>query len=168
MRRVLVFPAFLCLFVVLVPIGAISQTYEAGLRKAAEALSSAMETAGQKSVTVLDLTDLQGSTTELGRFLAQELSDQLVAIARQVAVVDRANMQFLLREKNLSAEGFVNPESSKKIGNLIDIDTVILGSITPPGSEHSNEPPSDRSRNRKNCGVAICLFTHNRRFKHPI
>jgi curli biogenesis system outer membrane secretion channel CsgG len=133
MRRIRFYPAVFCLFVILSPVGAISQTYEVGLRKAAEALSSSIESAGQKSVTVLDLTDLQGATTELGRFLAQELSDQLVAITRQVAVVDRANMQFLLREKNLSAEGFVNPESSKKIGNLIGIDTVILGSITPLG-----------------------------------
>jgi hypothetical protein len=76
---------------------------------------------------------LQGTPNELGRFLAQELSTQLVSASRQVSVIDRANLQVLLRENSLSMEGLVNPSSSRKLGNLTGIDTIILGTVTQLG-----------------------------------
>jgi len=110
-----------------------AQGYEDDLRTIATSLTASLEEANQHSSTVLDFTDLQGSPTELGRFLAQELSDKLVAASKKISVVDRANLQVLLREHNLSVEGLINPESIQKIGNLIGIDTVIVGTTTPLG-----------------------------------
>jgi TolB-like protein len=107
--------------------------YEATLKTVAARLVSQLELAHQKSATVLDFTDLQGQGTELGRFLAQELSDQLVAAAKTISLVDRANLQVLLRENKLSMDGLINPESSRKLGNMIGIDTVISGTVTPFG-----------------------------------
>lgn len=116
-----------------VQFGLIAHGYEAEMRVIAGRLTSQLEKAGLKSGTVLDFTDLQGQGTELGRFLAQEFSDQLVASAKTLALVDRANLQHLLRENKLSMEGLVNPETTKKLGNLIGIDTVIFGTVTPIG-----------------------------------
>lgn len=110
-----------------------ARAYEAELRAAAAKLVLQLENAGQKSGTVLDFTDLQGQGTELGRFLAQELSDQLVTAASAISFVDRANLQHLLRENKLSMEGLVSPETSRKLGNVIGIDTVIFGTVTPIG-----------------------------------
>jgi TolB-like protein len=107
--------------------------YESALHSLAATLIGKLEDAGQKSGTVLDFTDLQGQGTELGRFLAQELSDQLVTTAGKFSLIDRANLQYLLNEKKLSASGLINPESSRKLGNMIGIDTVILGTVTPIG-----------------------------------
>ena len=50
-----------------------------------------------------------------------------------MSFVDRANLQTLLRENKFSVEGLVNPASSKKLGNLIGIDTIIFGTTTPMG-----------------------------------
>lgn len=110
-----------------------AQAYDTELQALAGKLSSQLETAGQKSGTVLDFTDLQGSTNELGRFLAQELSNQLVSTSKHMSFVDRANLQTLMRENKLSVDGLVNPESSKKLGNLIGIDTMIFGTTTMMG-----------------------------------
>nr|WP_294557195.1 FlgO family outer membrane protein [uncultured Rhodopila sp.] len=112
---------------------ACAQTYEETLKGAATNLVSKLEAANQHSGTVIDFTDLQGASNELGRFLAQELSDQLVSAGKTISFVDRANLQTLLRENKLSMEGFVSPESAKKLGNLIGIDTVIFGTTTPLG-----------------------------------
>jgi curli biogenesis system outer membrane secretion channel CsgG len=109
------------------------QQDDANLKSIAYALASRLDQANQHSATVLDFTDLQGSPTELGRFLAQELSGLLVAASKNVSFVDRANLQVLLREHRLSTEGLVNPESIQKIGKLIGIDTIIIGTTTPPG-----------------------------------
>ena len=107
--------------------------YEGALHLVAARLVSQLETAHQKSGTVLDFTDLQGQGTALGRFLAQELSDQLVSAAKIFSLVDRANLQYLLRENKLSMEGLIDPNTSRKLGNMIGIDTVIFGTVTPTG-----------------------------------
>lgn len=121
------------LLAVLIPSLSRAQGYEVELKAVADKLVSKLEAANQHSGTVLDFTDLQGDTTELGRFLAQELSDQLVAASKTMSFVDRANLQYLLRENKLSTEGFINPETSRKLGNLIGIDTTIFGTVTQIG-----------------------------------
>jgi TolB-like protein len=112
---------------------ATSGGYEATLKTVAARLVAQLELAHQKSGTVLDFTDLQGQGTELGRLLAQELSDQLVSEAKSFSLVDRASLQFLLKENKLSMEGLIDPDTSRKLGNMIGIDTVIMGTITPIG-----------------------------------
>ena len=104
--------------------------YETQLRAVAATMVSQLETGSQKSGTVLDFADLQGQNTELGRFLAQELSNQLVAAAKTISFIDRANLQHLLRENNLSMEGLIAPETAGRLGNMIGIDTLIMGTIT--------------------------------------
>jgi hypothetical protein len=121
-----------CLFL-LAPTLAAAQDYQAQLKEVAVNLVAKLEAANRHSGTVLDFTDLQGAPTELGRFLAQELTDQLVAAGKTVSFVDRANVQYLRRENNLSDEGFINPQTRQKYGNLVGIDTVILGTTTPMG-----------------------------------
>ena len=117
----------------LAPIIARAQEYQSRMKELAVNLVAKLETSNQHSGTVLDFTDLQGSATELGRFLAQEMSDQLVAASKSITFVDRANLQYLMRENKLSTEGLVDPESSRKLGNLIGIDTIVFGTVTPIG-----------------------------------
>jgi TolB-like protein len=104
--------------------------YEAEVKALATKLVTSLEAANQTSAAVLDFEDLHGSTTDLGHFLAQELTDSLVSVSKTLSVVDRTNLQQLLRENKLSMEGLVNPETSKKLGKLIGIDTVIVGTVT--------------------------------------
>lgn len=116
------------------PIYGTARAYEPELRALGTGLLAKIEVTNQKSATVLDFTDLQGAPTELGRFLAQELSDQLVSAAKKISFVDRGNLQHLLRENKLSVEGLINPESSRKLGKLIGIDTLVFGTTTPIGN----------------------------------
>ena len=106
---------------------------DAMLQDLARNLLIKMEEGHQQSATVLDFTDLQGSGTELGRFLAQELSDQIVSLNGATAMVDRSNVQYLLRENKLSMGGLIDPATSKKLGSLIGVDTLIVGTTTPIG-----------------------------------
>ncbi len=112
----------------------IGSEYKNSLGHLATNLISEVQESGQRHGTVLDFTDLQGQGTVLGRFLAIELSDQIVSRATSFSLIDRANFQHLLRENKLSLDGFINHESRRKIGNMIGIDTVISGSVTPIGS----------------------------------
>lgn len=109
------------------------KAYERDLQELSDALIAKLDSTGQRSGTVLDFTDLQGVPTELGRFLAQELSDRLVTNGRRMAFIDRINIRHLLNENKLSEDGFINPKTSQKLGNMVGIDTVIVGTTTPLG-----------------------------------
>ncbi len=107
--------------------------YERDLQELSDTLIVKLDSTAQRSGTVLDFTDLQGVPTELGRFLAQELSDRLVTNGRRMAFIDRINIRHLLNENKLSEDGFINPKTSQKLGNMVGIDTVIVGTTTPLG-----------------------------------
>jgi TolB-like protein len=89
--------------------------------------------AGAKRITVADFTDLQGQVTELGRFVAEELSTSLVMAKAKFGVIDRANLRTILAEHKLSMSGLVNPDTAKKLGQIAGVDGIVTGTITPLG-----------------------------------
>ena len=54
-------------------------TYDVEILELSQNLSSNIEKEKKHTVAVVDFTDLQGNITELGRFIAEELSANLVA-----------------------------------------------------------------------------------------
>ncbi len=86
---------------------------------------------GLQRLTVADLTDLQGQVTELGRYLAEELSTSLVMANPGFGLVDRSNLRMILKEHKLSMSGLVNPDTAKKLGQIAGVDGIVTGTITP-------------------------------------
>jgi len=93
-------------------------------------LSKALVSKGRKKVAPIDFVDLQGRPTELGRFLAEQLSVELVN-AEGISVVDRANIKSILAEHKLTEEGLVKPENAKQLGQFAGIDAFLIGTVTP-------------------------------------
>jgi len=91
---------------------------------------------GKKKVAVVDFTDLQGASSELGRYVAEELTVNLVLEKREFSVLDRANLRRLLAEHKLTSQGLVDPENAKKIGKFAGVDVLVLGTIIPKGSNN--------------------------------
>jgi curli biogenesis system outer membrane secretion channel CsgG len=88
-----------------------------------------------KKVTVLDFTDLQGGQSELGRYIAEQLTMDLVMSKHDFAVLDRANLKSILAEHKLTAEGLVNPDNAKQLGQFAGVDALIIGNIIPINSD---------------------------------
>src|SRR5581483_11139917 len=86
----------------------------------------------KKKVAVLDFTDLQGTTHgELGRYVAEQLSVDLVMAKRDFSVLDRANLQKILAEHKLNSKGLIDPDTAKKLGKFAGVDALIMGTIIP-------------------------------------
>lgn len=113
---------------------AFSQPYEDEIKRAADTIASAVHAGGGKSVAVLDFADLQGYVTEFGRFIAEELSSDLVGRPDGFSVIDRANLHHILTEQKLTMSGLVNPENAKKLGRFAGVDTLIVGTVTQMGN----------------------------------
>jgi len=120
--------AILCLFLCG---NTLAQDIDTELSKLADNLSGQIKEQGKKKVTVLDFTDLQGGSSELGKYIAEQLTVDLVMDRKDFSVLDRANLKSILAEHKLTATGLVDPDTAKKLGQFAGVDAIILGTITP-------------------------------------
>ena len=110
---------------------------DTGISKISNDLSAAVTKSGSKKISVIDFADLDGRTSEFGRFMAEQLSVSLVNSSKDFAVMDRANMASILKEHQLTASGLVNPDNARKLGQFAGVDAIVLGTITPFGASLS-------------------------------
>ncbi len=111
----------------------LSWAYEKEIRSLSTTMSENIIKAGKKRVAVIDFMDLQGNITELGRFIAEELSVDLTISAKGFEIIDRAHLKTILAEHKLSVSGLVDPNTVKKLGQIAGVDAIVTGSVTPFG-----------------------------------
>ena len=87
----------------------------------------------KKTVAVVDFTDLQGNVTELGRYLAEQVSVALAMTDKGVEVVDRTHLKALLQENKLNSSGLIDPATARKLGQIAGVEILVTGSLTPFG-----------------------------------
>lgn len=112
-----------------------AQEIDKELADLATKLANLTKENSKKKVTVIDFTDLQGGGSELGKYIAEELTVNLVMVKKDFSVLDRANLRRILAEHKLTATGLVDPENAKKLGQFAGVDALILGTITPKGQK---------------------------------
>src|SRR5260370_40062116 len=100
------------------------------LKQVSPTLAAKIAESGRKRDAVVDFTDLQGNVTELGRYLAEELSGALVNDARGFHVMDRAHLKALLQEHKLSSTGLIDTQTARQLGQFAGVDTLVPGTIT--------------------------------------
>ncbi len=110
-----------------------SAAYETEINNLSKSMAEKIARSGKKTIAVVDFTDLQGNITELGRFLAEELSSELVSAGKPFEVVDRMHLRTILSEHKLSLTGLVDPKTVKKLGQLSGVDAIVIGTVTPFG-----------------------------------
>jgi len=87
-----------------------------------------------KNVAIADFANLDGSYSELGKYLAEEFSFALTSIDKNFNIIDRSKVNYLLKEAGLASDGLVDPNTIAKLGNVKGIDAIVSGSLTPQGN----------------------------------
>jgi len=108
-------------------------TYEEELQGLSLKIARNIERSGKRTVAVVDFTDLQGNVTELGRFIAEELSANLVSLKKGFRVIDRLHLKSIIAEHKLSASWFLEPKAVEKFGKISGVDAIVTGTVTPFG-----------------------------------
>src|SRR6266481_10029833 len=108
-----------------------AQDMDKELSDLAEKLAVPIKDHGKKKIAVVDFTDLKGGSSELGKYIAEQLTVNLVMGKRDFSVLDRANLKSILAEHKLTATGLVDPENAKKLGMFAGVDALVLGTIIP-------------------------------------
>jgi TolB-like protein len=101
------------------------------LKQVAVSLAHDINAGNRHTITVADFTDLQGNVTELGRFISEELSTQLVIDAKSFTVVERIQLAAILKEHQISISGLVDPATIKKLGQFAGVDAIVTGTLVP-------------------------------------
>ncbi len=80
-----------------------------------------------------------GTDQDIGKGISAMLIEKLVKDG-QYSVIERAALDKLLAEQNFSNSDRANPATAAKIGQLLGVDTIIIGSITQFGRDdkHTN------------------------------
>lgn len=107
--------------------------YERELNEISNRIGDQVAKVGKTRVAVVDFTDLQGNVTELGRFLAEELSIALSESAKGFRVIDRTHLRTILQEHKLAATGIIDPQTAKRLGEIAGVDALVTGTVTPFG-----------------------------------
>lgn len=100
-------------------------------RALADGLAEDIKASGKKTIAVVDFTDLQGNPTELGRYLAEELSVAMARTHKGFEVIDRVHLKAILTEHKLAATGLIDPATARKLGQISGADVLLTGSMTP-------------------------------------
>jgi TolB-like protein len=101
------------------------------LKQIASSLAHDINAGNRHTITVADFTDLQGNVTELGRFISEELSTQLVINAKSFGVVERIQLAAILKEHQISVSGLVDPATIRKLGQFAGVDAIVTGTLVP-------------------------------------
>jgi len=124
---------FILVAILLLATAHFSLAYEREINTLSISIAEKIAKSGKKTIAVVDFTDLQGNITELGRFLAEELSSELVSAGKAFEVVDRMHLRTILSEHKLSLTGLMDPKTVKKLGQISGVDAILIGTVTPFG-----------------------------------
>ncbi len=116
---------------------ALAQDMDTELASLTEKLATAIKDQGKKKIAVIDFADLQGGTSELGKYIAEQMNVDFVMAKRDFSVLDRANLKSILAEHKLTSKGLIDPDNAKKLGMFAGVDALILGTIIPKGQNIS-------------------------------
>ena len=104
--------------------------FEEKIDSLSKTMADKIAEAGKKKVAVVDFTDLQGTVTELGRFVSEEFSVSLVSAGKGFRVVDRTHLQSIIKENKLSTTGVIDPKTARKLGKIAGVEALVTGSLT--------------------------------------
>lgn len=110
------------------------------------AMNAADTPARKKRVAIMDfdyatvhsaVASMFGSDVDVGKGIADLLVKDLVKDGTY-SVIERKSLDKILAEQNFSTSDRANPASAARIGKLLGVDAIIVGSITQFGGENKN------------------------------
>lgn len=100
-----------------------------GIKDLATQIAGSVAKEQKKKIAVLPFKELDGQTTVLGTYLAEELVTNLFNVGN-VDIVERAMLDKLLGEQKLEQTGAIDPATAQKVGKIAGVDAIVTGSVT--------------------------------------
>jgi TolB-like protein len=131
--RLLVIIPFVASLVMPASIARAAGDLDEGIQDLTQQIVPQVQRLGKKRLAVTDFADLDGQVSDLGRFVAEELSAGLVLSGQGLRVVDRQHLSKIIEEQKLSATGVTEPGAVQKLGQLAGAEVIVAGSVVDMG-----------------------------------
>jgi len=83
----------------------------------------------KRKIAVVPFRELDGRTTVLGAFIAEELATDLFSEG-SFEIVERTMLDKVFAELKLNASGVIDPQTAKQLGKVTGVDAIVTGTIT--------------------------------------
>ncbi|WP_367388758.1 hypothetical protein [Lewinella sp. LCG006] len=90
-------------------------------------VSEKISSAGVESVLIADMTNLEGEKKNLGRYLTEEISAEIIDVRKGISLLDRSQLNKLIKEQELNAAGLLDQETIAGLGEIIGTEVIITG-----------------------------------------
>ena len=104
-----------------------------GVEQLAGAIAKSVPEGKQLRVAVTDFPDLQGVTSDLGRYIAERLTTRLAQTPR-FRVIERRRLGQVLVELRFGMSDLVDPAKAKQLGRLAGVEALVVGSLSDLGN----------------------------------
>jgi len=119
------------------------------------------QTSGKKRVAVLDFDygtvqsyvySIYGSNQDVGKGITDMLVEKLVKDGHY-SVIERKALDKILAEQNFSNSDRANPATAQKLGQILGVDAIIMGSITKFGRDDQSKSIGGAGISRGGFGI---------------
>lgn len=121
-------------FLILIDVFSLSIAAQSAFDKALEVISldlaTKLDQKEKKKVVVLYITDIQKTQTVAGKYLADQISVNIVNHPGNFMVFDRENLSGIAEANKLIAEGYIDVDKAKELGRILSVDAIIIGNYT--------------------------------------
>lgn len=112
----------------------VATALEIAIRNLADKLAAGLAEANQVKIGVLEFLDLQGRISQLGKFMAEDLTTAFFEKGK-FSMVERGLLQQVMREHALTQTGILDLSQAQEIGKMVGADAIITGSLSDIGNE---------------------------------
>jgi TolB-like protein len=88
------------------------------------------------AVVIFDFVNVNGKNSVLGRYLVEQISNYFFQNS-ELKIVERAQIDKILREQDFGMSGNVTDESAARIGHMLGANAVTIGTLTRVGKKIS-------------------------------
>jgi len=107
---------------------------EAGLQTLTKQIISSLSRKGKSKIAILEFVNLEGKTTRLGKFLAEEMITRLYSTG-EFEVVERQLLNKVIAEQKFGESGFIDEQSAVSLGKILGVEAIATGSVTDLGPD---------------------------------
>jgi TolB-like protein len=105
-------------------------SFETGIVLLGKETSAELSVRGKKKIAIFEFNDLNGNINDFGRYFTEELTTELSKIKEEnYTIVDRLQLAKLLQKLKVSEREFLNPGTIRSINKILDVDSILTGSI---------------------------------------
>jgi len=108
------------------------QNLNDGVEQMCRQITASLQRGNNKTLAIMDFTDLKGRKNEFGAYLSEKLIFSMYSI-KGIAVVERNQLQNVLKNLEFQQTGLVKKETLQKIGRLTGANAILVGTIADLG-----------------------------------